>query len=84
MQLFGLIEMALICQSNCLGRRKIMTVVCTEDLSEPGKQLDNHQDSNAAFLNKTRLELILRLMNELFQLINPELSLLLILGIKIL
>ena len=28
----------------------------TEDLSEPGKQLDNHQDSNAAFLNKTRLE----------------------------
>ena len=31
-------------------------VDCTEDLSEPGKQLDNHQDSNAAFLNKTRLE----------------------------
>ena len=28
----------------------------TEDLSGPGKQLDNHQDSNAAFLNKTRLE----------------------------
>ena len=28
----------------------------TEDLSEPGKQLDNHQDNNTACLNKTRLE----------------------------
>ena len=28
----------------------------TENLSEPGKQLDNHQDNNAASLNKTRLE----------------------------
>ena len=28
----------------------------TEDLSEPGKQLDNHQDSNTTSLNKTRLE----------------------------
>ena len=28
----------------------------TEDLSEPGKQPDNHQDSNTAFLNKIRLE----------------------------
>ena len=28
----------------------------TEDLSEPGKQLDNHQDSNASFLNKARLK----------------------------
>ena len=28
----------------------------TEDISEPGKQLDNHQDSNTAFLNKKRLE----------------------------
>ena len=28
----------------------------TEDLSEPGKQLDNHQDSNTVSLIKTRLE----------------------------
>ena len=28
----------------------------TEDLSEPGKQLDNHQDSNTDSLAKTRLE----------------------------
>ena len=28
----------------------------TEDPSEPGKQLDNHQDSSTASLNKTRLE----------------------------
>ena len=28
----------------------------TEDLSELGKQLDNHQDSNTASLNKARLE----------------------------
>ena len=28
----------------------------TEDLSGPGKQLDNHQDSNTASLNKVRLE----------------------------
>ena len=28
----------------------------TEDLSEPSKQLENHQDSNTDSLNKTRLE----------------------------
>ena len=28
----------------------------TEDLSGPGKQLDNHQDSNTASLNKIILE----------------------------
>ena len=28
----------------------------TENFSEPCKQLDNHQDSNTASLNKTRLE----------------------------
>ena len=32
-----------------------MIVDDTEDLSEPGKQLDNHQDSNTASLNKTRI-----------------------------
>ena len=28
----------------------------TEDLSDPGKQLDNNQDSNTASLNKKKLE----------------------------
>ena len=28
----------------------------TENLSEPGKQLDNHEDNDTASLNKTRLE----------------------------
>ena len=28
----------------------------TENFSESGKQLDNHQDSNIASLNNTRLE----------------------------
>ena len=28
----------------------------TENLSESGKKLDNHQDSNPASLNKTKLE----------------------------
>ena len=28
-----------------------------ENFSEPGKQLDNHQDSTTAFLRKTILEL---------------------------
>ena len=28
----------------------------TENLSEPGKQLGNHQDSNTASQNKTRLD----------------------------
>ena len=28
----------------------------TENLSEPSKQLDNHQDNNTASVNKTRLE----------------------------
>ena len=30
----------------------------TEDLSEPGKQLDNHQDSNAAFLSRSEISLL--------------------------
>ena len=38
------------------GEKNNDIVDCTEDLSEPVKQLDNHQDSNTASLNKTRLE----------------------------
>ena len=42
----------------CLSReeKKNDKVDGTEDLLEPGKQLDNHQDNNAASPKKTRLE----------------------------
>ena len=56
MQLLRLIEMALICKNICLGWRNNDIVDGTENLSEPGKQLDNHQGNNTASLNKTRLE----------------------------